>query len=95
MELKKRIRSLLRCAVVSVVLVAAVGCAPGGVYVGVVVPGPWVAYPPGVMPPPYAGRQYPGYRYDNQLDEQESGAGMVYQCCGDSHHCAAGVKKCE
>jgi hypothetical protein len=75
MEMKKRIRTLLRCVVVSVVVVAAVGCAPGGVYVGVVVPGPWVGYPPGVLPPPYVGRPYPGYRYDDQLEEHESAAG--------------------
>ena len=46
----------------SAVLLSAGACAQGTVFIGVSAPGPWMGYPPGMMPPPgFVGR--PGWYY--------------------------------
>ncbi len=59
-----------------VLLLAAAGCQPSGVYVGVSVPGPWY----GPYPYPYGGvgvwGRPPGWRY-----EEEEVPAAVYPLC--------------
>jgi hypothetical protein len=67
MKTLKRSGVLAMC----VFILAAVGCQPSGVYVGVVVPGPW--YGPG--PYPYGGMggwgRPPGVLYDDDRMPEE------------------------
>ena len=76
MNIKQRtVKNFLRVMAVVAILLPALGCGPGTVYVGVVGPGPWVGYPPGGA---YGG--YPGvygrpwYAPDDEAPDLEESA---------------------
>jgi hypothetical protein len=65
----RRLTSLLVVPAVLALVTLASGCAPGSVYVGVGVAGPWVGYPGYYRPPTMIGR--PPVYWDEDEDEED------------------------